>query len=416
MDREIDLKIRRLRIFKRVAFALVLVFAVSAALIWGPDWIRPSVHRNQIRTAKVERGEIESGISASGTVVPEFEAVLSSPIDARVIRILRRTGDTVSSGDPIIELDMSNSQLELERINQNIALKQNQQARTRLDLEQTLSSLRSQMEIKRLELQSCSAKLNQNRRLFQDGLVSANDVRRAELDEAKARTELTQLESSRENAELTTRSQIESLEMEMAILEKEKTAAESELNLATTKSDRSGVLTWVVAEEGSTVRKGEVIARIADLRSFRVDATISDMHAGKIRIGMPAEVRASEEMILAGRIAIIMPTIQNGILTVQISLGNETDKILRANLRVDVQIITERKERVSRIKKGPALTGEGSNEAFVIRGNSAVRTPVRLGLASFDAYEVVSGLMEGDEVIISDVSDFLHLKEFAVKQ
>jgi HlyD family secretion protein len=415
MDRGIDLKIRRFRIFKRSAFTLALVFAMSAGLIWGPAWIRPTVHRNRIRTAKVERGEIESGISASGTVVPEFEAVLSSPIDARVIRILKRAGDAVSSGDAIIELDVSSSQLELERILQNIALKQNQQARTRLDLEQTLISLRSQMEIKRLELQSHSTKLNQNRKLFQDGLVSMDDVRRAKLDEAKARTELKQLESSRQNAELSTRSQIESLAMEMAILEKEKRAAESELNRATTKSDRSGVLTWVVAEEGSTIRKGEVIARIADLRSFRVDATLSDMHTDKIRVGMPVEVRAIETVTQAGYISNIMPTIQNGILTVQISLVDKSNKVLRSNLRVDVQIITERKDRVLRIKKGPALTGEGANEAFVIRGASAIRTPVRLGLASFDAYEVISGLMEGDEVIISDVSDYLHLKEFAVR-
>jgi len=82
---------------------------------------------------------------------------------------------------------------------------------------------------------------------------------------------------------------------------------------------------------------------------------------------------------------------------------------------VDVQIITERKDRVLRIKKGPALTGEGANEAFVVRGNSAIRTPVRLGLASFDAHEVVSGLLEGDEVILSDVGDYLHLKELTVQ-
>ena len=89
--------------------------------------------------------------------------------------------------------------------------------------------------------------------------------------------------------------------------------------------------------------------------------------------------------------------------------------ILRSNLRVDVQIITERKDRVLRIKKGPALTGGGLNEAFVIRGASAIRTPIHLGIASFDAFEVVSGLMEGDEVIVSDVSPYMHLKEFSIR-
>jgi HlyD family secretion protein len=415
MDREIDSKIRHFRVFKRVALIGSLALIVSAGFIWGPAFLRPSVHRIKIRTAKVDRGAVEAGISASGTVVPEFEAVLSRPIDARVIRVLKQTGATVSVGDPIIELDMSSSQLALERIHQNLELKQNQQAKARLEFEQTLNDLQSRMEIKRLELQSHSARLNQNRTLFRDGLISAEDVRRTELEEAKARTELRQLEASRQNAEQTTDSQIKGLVMEMAILHKEKSAAASELNLATTKSDRNGVLTWVVTEEGSTVRKGEVIARIADLRSFRVDATISDVHAGDIRIGMPVEVKANEETRLGGSITNILPAIKDGIVTMQIGLEDKASKILRSNLRVDVQIITERKDRVLRIQKGPALTGQGANEVFVIRGAAAIKTPVRLGLSSFDAFEVLSGLMEGDEVIISDVSDYLHLKEFEVK-
>jgi len=415
MDREIDPKIRHFRVFKRVILIGSMVLIVSAGFIWGPALLRPSIHRSKIRTARVDRGPVEAGISASGTVVPEFEAVLSSPIDARVIRVLKQTGAAVSVGDPIIELDRSGSQLELERINQNLELKQNQQAKARLEFEQTLNDLQSRMEIKRLELQSHSARLNQNRTLYKDGLISADDVRRAELEEAKARTELRQLEASRQNAEQTTDSQIKGLVMEMAILHKEKSAAASELNLATTKSDRNGVLTWVVTEEGSTVRKGEVIARIADLRSFRIDATISDVHAGDIRIGMPAEVKANEETRLGGSITNILPAIKDGIVTMQIGLEDKASKILRSNLRVDVQIITERKDRVLRIQKGPALTGQGANEVFVIRGAAAIKTPVRLGLSSFDAFEVLSGLMEGDEVIISDVSDYLHLKEFEVK-
>ncbi len=415
MDTEIDVKIRCFRILKKAAFAVVPLLAITAGLIWGPAWITPAVKRSEIRTAKVDSGAIETGISGSGTVVPEFEAVLSSPIDARVIRILKRAGTSVSKGDPILELDVSASQLALERINQNHALKQNQQAKTRLDLEQTLNSLQSQMEIKTLELRSLSSRLNKTRQLFKDGLVSEEDVRKAELDETKAGTELKQLESSIKNAELTTGAQIEGLAMEMAILEKEKRNAESELNLATTKSDRDGVLTWVVTEEGSTVRKGEVIARIADLRSFRVDATLSDMHAGKVRVGMPVQIRTGESAVMTGIITNVLPTIQNGILTAQIGMEDKTSKILKSNLRVDVQIITERKDHVLRIKKGPAFTGEGAGQAFVIRGNTAVRTPIRLGLASFEAFEVVSGLLDGDEVILSDTSDYLHLKEIAVK-
>jgi HlyD family secretion protein len=415
MDREIDSKINRVKWIRRFAMIAALILIIATIAIWGPGWIRPSVHRSRIRTARVDLGPIQTSITSTGTVVPEFEQVISSPIDARVIRILKRPGDSLLIGMPIVELDVSASRLVLEKADQSISLKQNQQARNRLELSQSLIRLQSQMEIKRLELQSLEARAGQNQKLFDDGLVSEDDVRRAELEANKARTELKQLKDSIENSELTAKAQLEGLAMEMAILQKERAAAERELNLATAKSDRNGVLTWVVAEEGSTLRKGDIIARIADLRSFRVDATVSDVHAGMLKAGMPAEVKIGDTASLTGRIDTILPTIENGIMAFQIGLDDKTSHLLRSNLRVDVLIITGRKETALRLKKGPALTGGGTREVFVIRGNVAVRTPARLGLASFDTVEVEQGLMDGDEAIISDVSDIEHLKEVSIK-
>jgi HlyD family secretion protein len=73
------------------------------------------------------------------------------------------------------------------------------------------------------------------------------------------------------------------------------------------------------------------------------------------------------------------------------------------------------KNNALRIKKGAFVNGEGDHEAFVVRDGKAHKMPVRIGLASFDQYEVVEGLSEGDEVIISDTRDFIHMKEIKVK-
>src|SRR5207244_212762 len=120
------------QIAKRTALALVLVFGLSSAWVWASDWIRPSIGRNRIRTAVVESGPIEASITAPGTVVPEIEQLLSSPIDARVIRILKRAGATLAKGEPIVQLDVSESTLALARLDQDLALKDNEQAKTKL--------------------------------------------------------------------------------------------------------------------------------------------------------------------------------------------------------------------------------------------------------------------------------------------
>jgi HlyD family secretion protein len=83
----------------------MLLALVLSAIILMASWLSPSVERSRIQTARVERGSIEGAIEASGTVVPEFDAVITSPIDAQVVRILKRIGDSVVKGESLVILD-----------------------------------------------------------------------------------------------------------------------------------------------------------------------------------------------------------------------------------------------------------------------------------------------------------------------
>jgi HlyD family secretion protein len=410
MDREIDQGFRRKQFAKRGLFSLVIISLIAAGFIYAPRLIKPSIHRSRIRTARVDSGLIEATISASGVV----EQVISSPINARVTKILKRPGDLLKQGEPILELDVSESVLAVDKVNQQIALKQNQQAKIKLDLENTLIDLQSRSDIKNLEYKSAKASAARSRALSQQGLLSEEKLREAELLEEKTAFELKQIENSKRNAQQSTKTQIEGLALEMNTLQKEKIEAQRQLELATTKSDRDGVLTWVVNEEGATIQKGAVLARIADLNSFRVDATVSDIHANKLAVGIPVSVKINDDY-LQGAVSNILPTIKDGIITATIALKDKASALLKSNLRVDVLIITDRKDKVLRIKKGPAISAEGMRDVFVIRGDTAVKTPVKIGIASFDSYEVIEGLIEGDEIIISDMTDYIHLKEAKLK-
>lgn len=415
MDREIDISFRRRRIARRVVVAVGLLGLSAAFFIWGPRLIEPSIARTRIRTARVDVGALAATITAAGNVVPEFEQVISSPVNARVLKILQRPGALLSPGQPIIELDLNESRLVIEKLNQQLELKQNQQARARLELENTLITLQSQWEIKNLEHKSAKAATMRNRTLRQEGLLSEERLREVELAEEKTGFELQQLAEAKRNAQASTKTQLEGLALEMKTLEGERREAQRQLELATTKADRKGVLTWVVNEEGATVPKGAVLARIADLGSFRVEATVSDVHANRLAVGLPAQVKLNEQTTLAGAVARINPTVSNGVITLVVNLDDKAHELLRSNLRVDVFIATERKDRVLRIKRGPFASGEGLRDVFVVRGDAALKTPARFGIAGAEHYEVTEGLFEGDEVIISDMTDYQHVKEVKLK-
>jgi HlyD family secretion protein len=415
VDRPLDPDIerhRRRRLAGQIGAAILVIVAL---FVWLPGWIRPAVARAAVRTAKVTAGPIEEVITASGTVVPEVERALSSPLEARVLRILKRPGDRVASGDPLVELDTSESVLAVNKLEKDLALKDNQQAQTRLTLEKSLLDLEGRLETKRLDLDTYRAQLADDRQLFKGGLISRDKLRLSELAEAKAGVELRQLEGERDNVRRANGVQVDGLTLERGALGRETSEARRQLELATTRADRTGVVTWSLTEEGIAVHKGDVLARIADLRTFRVDATVSDVHLKTLAAGMPVVVRINDADTLTGRVAAVYPKIDNGVITFTVAFDDKANALLRPNLRVDVLVISARKPRVLRLKKGPFSEGDGYRQAFVIRGGRAVRTPIALGLASFDQFEVVSGLAEGDEVIISDMRDYLHLTAVNVR-
>ncbi len=414
MDREIDSKTRRNALVKRWLVAGGVIAAAWLAIAWGAGLIRPSVKRSMVRTAVVEQGPVDASLSATGVVVPQTEQVLSSPVDARLLHVLEKAGSTVKKGDPIVELDVNASVLAVETLGQDLALKANQQARSKLSLANTLSDLNAQVEIKKLQLESARLEHQRNRQLFEQGLSSDEVLRKSEVAEKQAGIELQRLEASRVNAQASTRAELDGLTLELSKLQKAHLEARRMLGLATPTADRDGVVTWTLTEEGSTVRKGEVIARLADLSAFRVDASVSDAYASRLSAGLPVQVRVDDRMV-DGQVTDVLPTVQNGVITVRVALKDPSDASLRQNLRVEVFIVTGHRERALRVRKGSSTSGEGVQQVFVVRGDRAERMRARFGIASFDFVEVVEGLAAGDEVIVSDMTDYQHLSSIRLR-
>jgi len=392
---------------------VVPVVVVALLLSWLPDLLRPGVARTRIRTGRVTTGPVDAMIMASGTIVPEIERVLSSPVDARVLRILRRPGAHVEPGDAVVELDTSESILALDKLQSDLRVKENEQAERRLTLKTSLADVDGRIAVKQLEVQSAEARLAGDKTLVGEGLLSRDAFRRSEIALTQARIELDQLRAARDNSEASTRVALDTLVLERGTLDKEASQARRLVELSTTKSDRAGVVTWALSQEGALVRKGDVIARLADLSSYRVDATVSDVHAGKLHAGMPAVVLVNDQPT-AGTVTNVYPTVENGVIRFTVALAEPARAGLRPSLRVDVHVVTDRKAKTLRVPRGP-FVDDSSRRAFVVRGDRAVRVPLVLGLSGVEQVEIVSGAVEGDELILSDMRDYLHLEQITLK-
>ena len=139
------------------------------------------------------------------------------------------------------------------------------------------------------------------------------------------------------------------------------------------------------------------------------------MHASKFLVGNLVNVRINETD-LEGYISNNKPAIENGIISFTVQLKEKKHSSLRSNLRVDVFVITSSKDNVVRVKNGPFINGSGPQDIFVIKGDRAFRKTVTIGATNFDFVELEDQIKPGDEIIISNMQEYDHLKEIALTE
>lgn len=413
MDRDITQQERTRRTVRRVVIVVVAIAAAASSLAATVEWLRPSVDRDDMQLAPVQRGAVEATLQASGTVVPLVEQVVSSPVEARVLRVGRRAGAAVRTGDELLTLDTAVTRLEFDRLGDRVSQEQSENEQLRIRLDENIESLRAQLEQKKLDAEIVHYTATQKEKLRSEGLTADADALAARAQARKTDIEMRQLQDALRRAEQSRVAQLAAAQNELASVVRDRDESRRQLTLAMLRADHDGVLTWVVPEVGATVRKGDVVARIADLSAYRVTATISDVHASRIGAGMRAWVKLDGET-LSGIVDSVDPRIESGVMKFSVTLDEPAHPRLRNNLRADVLVVTGRRANTLVVRRG-ALGRTNSSNAFVLRGDTLVRVPVRFGLGGDDTIEIASGLREGEQVAISDMTDYEDVEKVRVK-
>jgi len=415
VDRELSSsQIRKEKFVKSLKF-LAVGFIFIFTILFFRNLLRSSLKESQILIAVAEIGDIEGALTASGIVVPEFEQIITSPIESKVVQVFYQSGETVHKDSSILKLNKESTQNSMEQLQDELALKINRKEQLKLKIERSLIDLSAQFDINKLQIQFLESKLDVQKHLNKIGVGIQEELNQAILNLEIARRELDQLEKRIENEKKSLDADLTELELEIQIQEKTIRNLDRKLDLADVKSDNVGVITWVNDDIGSTVHTGDIIARVADLTSFKVEGKISDIHASKMMIGNPVRVRIGD-LNLRGLISGIQPTIQNGIITFTVRLEDKTNRELRSNLRVDVFVIISYKNAVVRVKNGPFINGSGEQAIFVIDGKTATRRRILVGATNFDWVEVKEGLRPGETVIISDMERYIHRETLTIKK
>jgi HlyD family secretion protein len=385
---------------------LILVFALH--------WLfSPSVNRSTLRTAVVEQGTITATVNAGGVVIPLIEETIASELDTQLVKVIAQQGAKVSKGDVIMLLNPQRVELEVDNIEEKIALKDTQIQAKQLQLSKAINDIDSRYELLEVDLQSRATRAERLNQLSGIGAFSKHELLESELNVKRTKIEMRQLKQSKQDLKLTTKAEIEGLNLEKSILQKSLLEQKRLLSATTVRASRDGVLTWLKNEEGASVTISEPLAKIADHSKFKIEATLSDFYSTQLTEGMSAQIYHDDKVIM-GELSSLSPTIENGVMKIQVKLAEGNYQNLRSNQRVDVGLVLETIPQTMILPKGPYVSGRGLHHVFVIRDDNAFRTEVEIGTSNPNQHQIISGLLIGDEVIISDVKDYLHLEQFSI--
>ena len=394
---------RRKQVILAVLAGIVVV-AVSVALA-RMEPAAPTVERATVLEDVVKRGSIVRQVRGPGTLVPEDTRWLPATTDGRVERILLRPGARVEADSVILEL--SNPQVEQEAIDARLALQSTLAA---------LDNLRAQLQSELLNQQAASAALESeaeqakmefdaNDALAKQKLVSQLILRQSQLkaDTLKRRVEIEgkRLAAAEAGIEARIRVQQATVDQARAISE----LRDERLSLLRVRPGFAGVLQQVPVEVGQRVGPGQNLARVADPERLKAELKVPETQAKDVEVGLPAEID-TRFGVVTGTVSRKDPAATNGTVTVDVSLTGTLPRGAVPDLSVDGTVQLERLENVLYVGR-PSLGQEDSTVGLfrvTTEAGDAARVQVKLGRSSVNAIEVVSGLSEGDRVVLSDMS------------
>jgi len=415
MDKPISKSTQNRSRLRKILRWILILGAVAALFLILRNLLKTRVEAADFQIASIERGTIENTITASGLVVPAFEQQVVSPISTSVKDVLLRSGDEVKKGDPMMLLDDEFIRLEYESLEDQYELKTNNITRLKYEYDKNIKDLDYENKIKDLQLSSLESQLTDAQRLQEIGSATQEEVDQAQLNLEIARLQKKKLENELAFSQQVLAGDKRNLELEALMEQKKLTELQRKLRETKVTAPRAGVITWISEDLGKTVTEGELLVRLADLGRFRVEATVSDRYAQYIKVGQPVRVRINRSD-LTGYVAATLPAVENNTVGFIVELEQPDHKLLRPNMRVEVFLISDRREQALRLRNGPVFTGAARQNLFVIRGEEAVKTSARVGLTGIDFVELLETDLEaGDRVIISDMERFDHLERIQLQ-
>jgi HlyD family secretion protein len=370
----------------------------------------PRVDRAQVWTGTVQRGEMLRQVRGIGSLVPEKIVTVQSDTGGTVEDILVYPGtevqpDTVllQLGNPTLEQEAFDLAWQLKAAEARMAELQALVETERFAQEATVTRL--EVDLRQAELEATASEA-----LFAEDLEAelVSKAARARADSLQV-----QLKLERNRLEILERTAAAKTAVQQADLEKLRAShnlKSEQVAALRVKAGIRGVLQQLGQRErlqiGERVAPGATLAKVVRPDALKAEIKIAETQARDVRIGQPASID-TRNGVIPGQVSRVDPAVVNGTVTVDVRLQGALPQGARPDLSVDGTIELERLTDVLFV--GRPIHGQSESTVGLFRvlaGGEARRQPVKLGRSSVSTIEVLAGLEVGDEIILSDMSQW----------
>lgn len=395
-----------------VAAAVVVALGFGLISTWRSS--DASVSASRLRVAEVTRGTLVRDTSVNGRVVaavsPTLYAKASSTVNLQVA-----AGDTVKKGQVLAVLESPDLADVLKReVSAYEGLKAEVARQQILSRKQKLLA---QKEADTAEIERLSAQrtLERYQSVGDLGIIAKIDFQKAKdaLQSAQIRAKHAAEAATLEGADVQLALKTKMNDLERARLSMEE--AKRRVDELTVRAPVDGFIGTLNVQNRMVVAANAPLMTLVDLSKLEIEIEVPETYVADLGLGMRAEVQLPSGTA-TGKLSALSPEVVKNMVLARVRFDGEQPKGLRQSQRVSARLLIEEKPNVLMVARGPFVESEGGRFAYVVRDGIAVRTPITMGATSISAVEIVSGLKQGDKVVVAGTDTFNNANRVSINQ
>jgi len=387
---------------KKLRFAILIpigILMIISVIFISRRLMPQAINLKDCIIISADKGDIYQVISATGTVEAENEVLIRSPYPSIVKQILKEPGSKVQQGDIILVLEDGPIKEEISKINDLLELKRNTLEKNRLSEVSTTVDLNYSEEVKKLNITSLRSQLADESQLLEVGGISPAKIEKTKEEIALAEKDLVMLKQKNGIRVKQLKAEEAGLVLEINMQQKELTDKMRIMGQMHLTAPSSGIVLSITNKVGEKVNTDNVLIRMSDLSTFKISGSAEDKLAENIKTGRKVFAIVDNER-LRGTIGIVNPMIENGKVQFNVHLEENNHPKLLSNQKIVLWVVGNEAENAIRIKNLSLFEKESLNALYILDNGSAIRREITTGIKNPDYIQVLSGVEEGEKIII----------------